>query len=119
MLEIKSTNTILYCKKWKETVAFYRNKLGLSVNTSRKWFIEFQLNNKSNLSIANEAFTTMTSSQGKGITITLEVKDITATHTKLTESGVNPPQIKNHSWGAKIIHIYDPEGNRVEFWSQN
>ncbi len=54
---------------------------------------------------------------GKGITLTLEVDDIEEAHRYLSEVGLNPPPIREHAWGARVIHIYDPEGNRIEFWS--
>ena len=116
-MEIKTANTILYCRNWKETVAFYEIQLGLLVMTARAWFVEFKLNETSRLSIADESRTSIDSNDGKGITITLEVDNIEATHLYLNEAGLNPTHVKNHSWGAKVIHIYDPEGNRLEFWS--
>jgi predicted enzyme related to lactoylglutathione lyase len=119
MINIKSTNTILYCKKWEETVAFYKALLKLPIKTSLDWFIEFKINETTHLSIADEARCSIDSNKGKGITITIEVDNIQKTHLFLTELGLNPPLIKNHSWGAKIIHVYDPEGNRIEFWASN
>ena len=116
---IKTANTILYCRKWKETVAFYETQLGLLVTTSREWFVEFKLNEASRLSLADASRTSIDSNDGKGITLAFEVSDIKATHLHLTEAGLNPPPIKDHPWGAKVIHIYDPEGNRIEFWSTN
>ncbi|MBI9090393.1 MAG: VOC family protein [Desulfobacterium sp.] len=118
-MDIKTANTILYCRKWKETVAFYKAQLGLEVTTSCEWFVEFKLNVAARLSIADEARTSIDSNRGKGITITLEVEDIETTHLYLSKVGLNPPPIKDHAWGAKLIHIYDPEGNRLEFWSPN
>ena len=115
-MDIKTINTILYCRKWKETVAFYKTLLKLQVTTSREWFVEFKLNEASRLSIADEARTSIDSNGGKGITITMEIDDIEKKHLYLTEAGLNPTPIKNHAWGARVIHIYDPEGNRLEFW---
>ncbi|MCP3942838.1 MAG: VOC family protein [Desulfobacteraceae bacterium] len=118
-MNIKTTNTILYCRKWEETVAFYKTQIGLPVTTSCDWFVEFRLNETACLSIADEARTSIDSSAGKGITITLEVGDIKMAHLYLKEAGLNLAPIKDHAWGAKVIHIYDPEGNRLEFWSPN
>ena len=119
MIKIKVSNTILYCKKFKETVAFYQTKLGLPVYSSRGWFVEFKLNEFFHLSVADESKATIDSNEGKGITITFEVDDITKTHAYLTESGTNPPPIEDHPWNAKLFRIHDPEGNRIEFWSSN
>jgi catechol-2,3-dioxygenase len=115
-VKIKSTNTILYCKKWQETVEFYRIGLKLLVLSSNEWFVEFKLNEMSRLSVANEARTSIDSSHGKGITVSLQVADVEQTRTELIEAGINPTPIKV-VWGAKAIYVQDPEGNRLEFWS--
>ena len=115
-MKIKSTNTILYCKKWEETVEFYRSGVKLLVLSSNEWFVEFKLNQMSRLSVANEARTSIDSSGGKGITISLQVADIEQARVELIEAGVMATPIKE-IWGAKVIYVYDPEGNRLEFWS--
>jgi hypothetical protein len=117
-MKIKTTNTILYCKKWQETVIFYKNLLILPVTFSNDWFVEFKLNETSCLSIANEDKALINSSGGEGITITMEVDDIINIHLFLIEASTNPTPIKNHSWGAKVFNLYDPEGNRLEFWQK-
>ena len=118
-MKIKTVNTILYCQRWKETVAFYQSQLKLPVTMANEWFIEFELNETSRLSVANEARASIKSYGGKGITITMEVDDIYATQSFLNEAGIDPATIKEHAWGSKVIHIYDPEGSRLEFWCQN
>ncbi len=117
-MDIKTANTILYCEKWEETVFFYKTLIGFEVISSRKWFVEFKLNKTSRLSIADEARASIESKGGKGITITMEVDDIELAHSYLNDAGVNSTSIKEHPWGAKVIHFYDPEGNRLEFWSK-
>ena len=117
MLSIKTSNTILYCQKWLECVAFYKTQLGLIVTNEKYWFVEFQLTKSSRLSVANADKTSIKSSKGKGITITFEVDDIEMTYQNLLAAKLKPTPIKDHHWGAKVIYIYDPEGNRLEFWS--
>ena len=78
--------------------------------------MEFKLNEMSRISVANEARTSIKSSDGKGITISLQVANIEQTRAELLEAGVTPTPIKD-VWGAKAIYVYDPEGNRLEFWS--
>ena len=116
-MKIKTANTILYCKHWKETVAFYQDRLKLPVTALFGWFVEFELNETSRLSIADEARSSLDSCSGKGITITMEVDDIFAAQAFLNEAGIIPAKIKDHAWGAQVIHVFDPEGNRIEFWS--
>lgn len=118
-MNIITVNTILYCRKWNETVAFYRTRLKFKVTAYLEWFVEFKLNDAARLSIANAERTSIDTSGGQGLTITMEVDDIMVTHMYLEEAGLNPSAIKHHPWGARVLYIYDPEGNRLEFWSQN
>ena len=88
----------------------------LLVLSANEWFVEFKLNEMSRLSVANEARTSIDSSDGKGITVSLQVADIDQTRTELIEGGITQTPIKD-VWGAKAIYVHDPEGNRLEFWS--
>jgi predicted enzyme related to lactoylglutathione lyase len=115
-MQIKSTNIILYCKKWGETVAFYQTGLNLPVTASTEWFVEFQLTNTSRVSVADESRTSIKSASGGGITITLQVTDVETTRTQIETAGLHPTAIKE-VWGAKAFYVFDPEGNRIEFWS--
>ncbi|RJP51606.1 MAG: VOC family protein [Anaerolineaceae bacterium] len=114
-MKIKSTNTILYCKQWQETVAFYRDGIKLLALLSNDWFVEFKLNETSRLSVADEARASIKSGDGKGITISLQVADLGQTLAELKEAGINSSPVKE-VWGAKAVYVRDPEGNRLEFW---
>lgn len=114
-MKIKAANTILYCKKWQETVDFYRNGLKFLVIFSNDWFVEFKINESSRLSVANEARTSIDSSGGKGITISLQVADIEQTRVELMDAGIVSTPIKE-VWGSHVMYVHDPEGNRLEFW---
>ena len=116
-MEIKTANTIVYCVKWKETAAFYKTKLRLKITAEFDWFVEFKLNETARLSIADVTRTSLETCAGKGITITMEVEDINACHMFLEKAGLHPPAIRDHIWGARVFYIFDPEGNRLEFWS--
>ncbi len=115
-MKIKAANIILYCEKWEETVAFYRDGLKLLVISSNDWFVEFKLNDRSRLSVANEARTSIKSGDGKGITVSLQVEDIEQTKADLMKAGIITTPIKE-VWGSKAIYVHDPEGNRLEFWA--
>ena len=115
MVKVKAANTILYCKKWEETVIFYRDELKLPILSSNEWFVEFKLNEMSRVSVADETRTSIKSGNGKGITISLQVSDIEQTRAELLDAGINPTPIKK-VWGSKAIYVHDPEGHRLEFW---
>ena len=114
-LKIKSANTILYCKKWQETVSFYRDGIKLPILLSNDWFVEFKLNEASRLSVANEARASVKSGSGQGVTISLQVADLEQTLTELHDAGIQSTPIKD-VWGAMSVYVRDPEGNRLEFW---
>jgi len=97
-------------------VAFYQVGLKLPITVSTEWFVEFKLTRTSRLSVANESHTSIKSSNGKGITVGLQVADIVTAHSQLQEAGLNPTAIRE-IWGAKAFYIFDPEGNRIEYWS--
>jgi catechol-2,3-dioxygenase len=113
---IKSSNIILYCKKWEEMVAFYKTGLALPITTSNDWFVEFRLTTTSRLSVADESHTSIKSGSGEGITIGIQVADAITTHAHLKKAGLNPTEVKE-VWSAKAFYVFDPEGNRIEFWS--
>lgn len=114
-MKIKAANTILYCRNWQETVAFYRDGIKLLVLSSNDWFVEFKLNEAARLSVANEARATVKSGDGRGLTISLQVADVVQVQAELTEAGISSSPIKE-VWGSKAIYVRDPEGNRIEFW---
>lgn len=114
-MKIKAANTILYCRNWQETVAFYRDGIKLLVLSSNDWFVEFKLNEAARLSVANETRATVKSGDGKGITISLQVADVVQAQAELTEAGISSSPIKE-VWGSNAIYVRDPEGNRIEFW---
>ncbi len=114
-----TTNTILYCKEWEETVEFYRDKLKLPIIFATDWFVEFGLNAMSRLSIADEKRSSIKSCGGKGITLTLEVDDIEASWEQAKKNGLKPTQLREHQWDARVFYIFDPEEHRIEIWQSS
>jgi catechol-2,3-dioxygenase len=115
-LAIERTNTVLYCARWSETVAFYRSVIGLDVALENDWFVEFRLTSSSFLSIADASRATIGAVHGQGITLTWQVEDLSAVRTLLESKGVaaTPPRRR---WNADVVYCQDPEGHRIEFWS--
>ena len=114
-MQITRSNTILYCSRWSDTVAFYRDVIGLDSTVHNDWFVEFDLHNDTHLSVADAAHTTVDPSHGAGLTLSWNVDDLDATCARLADRGVNvPAQIRR--WGALAVFVRDPEGNRIELW---
>ena len=114
--QIVCANTILYCEKWADTVAFYQTGLQLPVTEARDWFVEFRLTDTARLGIADVSRTTRDTTRGKGHLITFQVKNLEETRSRLGRAGLHPTPITTHAWGAKVMYLTDPEGNCLEFW---
>ena len=116
-LAIRNFNTILYCKKWRQTVVFYKDDLNLPINFETEWFVEFKVSDRACLSVADESRATINSSKGAGVTLTFQTDDIHKTWELLHNKGLAPGSIKEHAWGAQVFYLFDPEGHRIEIWS--
>ena len=114
---LKNANTILYCNKWPETVAFYRDFLKLPITYTTDWFVEFHLVETAYLSVAREARATIKSSQGAGITLAPQVEDADKAWRQFAELDPELEPVRDHSWGARVFYLFDPEGHRIEIWS--
>ncbi|MGD9975815.1 MAG: VOC family protein [Desulfatirhabdiaceae bacterium] len=111
-----TTNTILYCKKWDETIRFYRDDLQLPVLFTTNWFVEFFLTECSRLSVADEKHATIPGCGNAGITLSLQVRDIDTAREFVDRKDLKPTPIKRHAWDALVFYVFDPEGHRIEMW---
>lgn len=115
LFEIARTNTILYCRNWTEMIAFYQDVLQLTANYQNDWFIEFQLDESTFVSIADERRTSIKSASGGGITLSWQVSNIRNAHDKLRAHEIAVSEL-TEKWGALVCYFRDPEGNRIELW---
>ncbi len=113
--EIRRANTILYCRRWRECVHFYRDVLGLPGHTLADWFVEFRLAEHSYISIADASQSTI-EAQASGITLSWQVEGVEALHHRLSKLGVKTGPLHTR-WGARAFFFHDPEGHRLEAWS--
>jgi catechol 2,3-dioxygenase-like lactoylglutathione lyase family enzyme len=114
---VNRANTILYARRWEESVAFYRDRLGFAVAFRNDWFVEFRLTPTAYLSVADQSRTTMASGDGKGITLSFRIDDLQAAHRAFIKDRLEPTAIRTQVMGADVFYLTDPEGNRIEFWS--
>ncbi len=110
-------NTILYCKKWEETLRFYRVLLDCPGDPVADWFVEFSINTTARISIADERRASIKSANGKGITLSIRTENIERQWDRLHRSGLAPGEIRVHPWGAKVLYLFDPEDHRIEMWT--
>jgi catechol 2,3-dioxygenase-like lactoylglutathione lyase family enzyme len=117
MSPIARSNCILYCVYFAETVHFYREGFGFAVTHERDWFVEFELSPDAFLSVANECRATVKSAGGKGLTLSWQIPVLEHAWAELRARGLDPGPIRVHAWGARVCHLRDPEGNRIELWT--
>jgi len=115
MIRPRRTNTILYSDRWPEMVAFYRDTLGLTATFENDWFVEFDLGYSAHVSIADASRTTIRPGRGAGITLSWFVDDLAAARARLVDAGIEISD--GHRFSAVVIDLHDPEGNRIELWS--
>jgi catechol 2,3-dioxygenase-like lactoylglutathione lyase family enzyme len=115
-LRICGSNTILYSDRWSELVDFYRTGLGLRTTMERDWFIEFELHPGAHVSVADAHRASIASGDGAGVTLSWRVDDAAATRDRLVRNGIDASPIQNR-WGSPGFFVFDPAGNRIEFWS--
>lgn len=117
VVEVSRTNTILYCRAWERTMRFYRDDLALPVVHESDWFVEFLVVGSSYLSIADSARATIDDVSGQGVTLSWQVEDIAATRQRLLDRGLDPSDVRD-VWNAHACYLLDPEGHRIELWSE-
>ena len=114
---VRRSNTILYTDRWAETVAFYRDSLALTVAFENDWFVEFALGSGAYVSVADAARSSIAPGRGDGVTLSLQVDDVRAVRSDLVRAAVDVGEI-GVRWGAEVLDVHDPSGNRLEFWSE-
>lgn len=114
-LEFTRNNVILYCRRWADTVDFYRHCLGLKQTFGNDWFIEFQMTTASFVSIANSARATVQDVRGQGITLSLQVNNLDQARQRLSSLDVDVGKVTSR-WGSPVCYLRDPEGHRIELW---
>jgi uncharacterized glyoxalase superfamily protein PhnB len=114
---VTAMNTVLYCRRWRETVAFYEQVLGLERSFANGWFVELHVAAGCFLSLADERHASVKGAGGAGITLSLRVNDVHRFRDALAARGAGPPPVSARPWGALGFLIHDPEGTRIEVWA--
>ena len=117
-VKVDIVNTIIYCKNWLASVAFYRDELKFEVAFANDWFVEFKLNEAACLSVVDETRAAIGHSNGEGMMISFKVGEIESVYLEMESLKLNPTPIKM-VWGADVFSVFDPEGTQIEFWSKD
>ena len=117
-MQIQRSNTILYCERFADMVAFYRDVLRLDVAFENEWFVEFSLGSGAFLSVADATRASIRSGDGRGLTMSWRVADVHEARAALIASGVDAAEVRTR-WGKPVLDVFDPSGNRIELWSDS
>ena len=82
------------------------------------WFVEFRISDTAFLSIADTSRATIRDVRGEGLTLTWRVANLVRAREVLGGRGVTTSPIKTR-WQAQVCYFHDPEGHRIELWSDN
>jgi len=117
VLPMRAMNTVLYCRHYAQTLAFYDEVLRLPRGFANDWFVEFKVAREAFLSVADQRRASIDSAHGKGLTLTFQVEDVRASHEQLCARGATPTAPGPRPWGAEGFLLHDPEGTRIEIWA--
>ena len=104
---------------FKESIDFYKNKLGLEVNSNEGEFADFKLEGTS-LAIfgKNDAiamFPEKYMKSGGGIVVAYQVNSLNEEVARLKNVGIKIFEgPKETAWGQKVAYFNDPDGNILE-----
>jgi predicted enzyme related to lactoylglutathione lyase len=115
-VRVLTSNTILYCDRWAAVVDFYRSGLELQATMERDWFVEFEIHPGAHLSVADASHATVAAGNGSGLTLSWYVNDIDATRNRVIARGIEV-SAPIRRWDADTFFVFDPAGNRIEFWA--
>ena len=116
---VRSFHTVLYCHKWKECVSFYRDVLGFPVMFANEIFLEVQPVTGARIGLMDAGRTRWSASRGDSFILSFRVSDIEETHQCVEQRYTGLGELKDHPWGGRLFEIKDPEGRRIEFWSDS
>ena len=101
-MQIQRSNTILYCERFADMVAFYRDVLRLDVAFENEWFVEFSLGSGAFLSVADATRASIRSGDGRGLTMSWRVADVHEARAALIASGVDAAREQLESLGFVV-----------------
>jgi catechol 2,3-dioxygenase-like lactoylglutathione lyase family enzyme len=116
-LPVISFHVVIYSKKWKECVSFYRDILGFPVIFSNNIFVELEAAPGSRIGLLDATRTRRSPGNYDNFILSFCVSDVEETRELLQVRYPELSQVKQHPWGAKVFELKDPEGRRLEFWS--
>jgi len=80
--------------------------------------MEFKVNEAASLSVVDERRSATGTSSGEGVMLSFRVDDVNSVRSEMELLELGPTPIET-VWDSPVFSIFDPEGVRIEFWSQD
>jgi len=116
-LSVESFHTVLFCRKWDACVSFYRDVLGFKVVDTKPGFVEFEVAPRSRIGLLKPSGDSATEYSDTSFILSFRVSNAEKIHKILSERSKEVTSVKQHSWGARLFELRDPDGRRLEFWT--
>jgi len=118
ILPLMSIGTVIYCRKWRECVDFYRKALLCDISFQNEFFVELSPLSGARLGLMDVSRTRKEVTHPESIVISIQVSNLEETLQVLRKSFPDMPDSFQRVWGVKLISIRDPDGRVVEFWEK-
>jgi catechol 2,3-dioxygenase-like lactoylglutathione lyase family enzyme len=113
-MRLRLQNAVLPSSHFEETVAFYRNTLGLEVLQEGPGFCFFRAGS-ANIAVHQAEGESDFAPTGRGIYLDLLVDDLAAARSALEEAAV-PIRKEWRDHNGEFLLVADPEGNLLEVY---
>ena len=124
---MKLTTIRVLARRFDETVAFYRDVMGIPIRADAGVYVAFDaggfelgIYGRDMMADIVDSIVREPAANGDGLLINLEVDDLETAMTRLTEKGVTF-ETEAHAqpdWGMRVVHLRDPEGNLIEMYER-
>jgi len=114
---VTSLHAVLLCRDLEACVRFYRDGLGFPVTDRKTGFVEVQVTPGARIGLLAERRPPAAGAPEQRLLLSFRVEDVQETRRALASRGLDPPAVRVHPWGDRILELRDPQGTRLEFWS--
>ena len=124
---MKLTTIRVLAERFDDTVAFYRDVLGIPIRADAGVYVAFDaggfelgIYGRSAMADIVPSLPRDPEANSDGMLINLEVDDLDATLAGLRARGVDFENEAHDqpNWGMRVIHMRDPEGNLIELYER-
>jgi len=113
---VESFHTVLFCRKWDACVDFYRDIMGFTAVDEKPGFVEFEVAPGSRIGLLKSSGNCALKNKDTSFILSFRVGDLEEFHKIFSARCKGVTAVRQHSWGARVFELRDPEERRLEFW---